>query len=104
LSSPAIFSVRRTDTRICSSNRRHVRSSLATLLIANLFDIPSHDSRLGESADGIAPAAARRTVHDTLASHSSHQVNTPIIPSRQCTKRAAFSRASLSKKRPARTL
>ena len=40
----------------------------------------------------------------TLASLGSHQANVPIIPSRQCTKRFAFSRASLSRKRPARIL
>ena len=38
---------------------------------------------------------SRRTVRDTLASHSSHQANVPVIPSRQCTKSFAFSRASL---------
>src|SRR6516225_4197536 len=38
---------------------------------------------------------SRRTVRDTLASHSSHQANVPVIPSRQCTKSFAFSRVSL---------
>ena len=32
-----------------------------------------------------------RTEHETLASLSSHQANVPVIPSRQCTKRPAFS-------------
>ncbi len=38
----------------------------------------------------------------TLASLGSHQANVPVIPIRQCTKRFAFSRASLLRKRPAR--
>jgi hypothetical protein len=57
----------------------------------------------GESAVGIAPSAARRTERETLASLSSHQVNTPVIPSRQCTNMSACSRAIRSRKRPART-
>jgi ATP/maltotriose-dependent transcriptional regulator MalT len=40
-------------------------------------------------------AFRRRTVREALASHSSHQANVPVIPSRQCTKSFAFSRASL---------
>ena len=37
-----------------------------------------------------------RTERDTLASLSSHQANTPVMPSRQCTKRPALCRDCLS--------
>jgi hypothetical protein len=41
---------------------------------------------------------------ETLASPGSHQANVPVIPSRQCTNRSAFSRESLSRKRLVRIL
>src|SRR5258708_7688939 len=54
-------------------------------------------------------AKARADLHEhpereTLASLGSHQANVPVIPIRQCTKRSAFSRASLLRKQPARLL
>jgi hypothetical protein len=48
----------------------------------------SADERL--SRPGLAPPAARRSERDTLASLGSHQANTPVIPTRQCTQRGAL--------------
>src|SRR5260370_26831642 len=60
--------------------------------------------RLGWVGRRIAAPASRRTERETLASLGSHQANVPVIPIRQCTKRSAFSRASLLRKQPARLL
>src|SRR5260370_42414689 len=60
--------------------------------------------RLGWVGRRIAAPASRRTERETLACLGSHQANVRVIPVRQCTKRSAFSRASLLRKQPARLL
>src|SRR5437667_3546569 len=53
---------------------------------------------------GISPPTSRRTERETLASLGSHQANVPVIPSRQCTNRPAFSCDNFCRKRLARIL
>src|ERR1700741_4049059 len=58
-----------------------------------------YDVEMGKSIDvkrsrrvgrGLSPPASHRSERDALASLGSHQANTPVIPSRQCTKRCAL--------------
>jgi hypothetical protein len=46
--------------------------------------------KVGEWAGGVAPPAPPRTERESLPSLGSHQVNTPVMPSRQCANRSAF--------------
>src|SRR5208283_652029 len=47
---------------------------------------------------------SRRTGHEPLGASGSHQLNTPVMPISQCTKRACCSLASLCRNWLARTL
>jgi hypothetical protein len=58
----------------------------------------------GRVGRGLSPPAARRTERETLASLGSHQANTPVIPSRQCTKRCALCRDNFCRNWLARIL
>src|ERR1700739_432917 len=53
---------------------------------------------------GLSPPASHRSERDALASLGSHQANTPVIPSRQCTKRCALCRDNFCKNWLARVL
>src|ERR1700757_3377668 len=58
----------------------------------------------GRVGRGLSPPASHRSERDALASLGSHQANTPVIPSRQCTKRRALCRDNFCKTWLARIL
>ena len=57
--------------------------------------------RFGRVGRGLSPSASRRTVHETLTSHRSHQANMPVTPSSQCTNSLRLLTAMDSINRPA---
>ena len=52
----------------------------------------------------MSPRASRRTGHEPLGASGSRQLNTPVMPISQCTKRARCALASLCRNWLARTV